>query len=465
MAPSLAALITLSFCAGMLWREQRLHRDASKALWLPFIWMFFNCSRFPGQWLVVLGLPAGVFGPSAEGTPTDAIVFLAITLLGVRVLSRRGFRLQDFVRDNQVITIFLLYCLLAVLWSDMPFVSFKRWIKILGHPVIALVILTDADAVTAIRIVLRRAAILLLPLSLLFIRYFPALGRSYDVWTGIPFISGVTTMKNSLGAVCFLYALFFCWDLLICWKLPDRKLRRKEMFVSSCFLGLAVYLLDISESATSLACFILGAAILVVLSTRFINPRQFIPTFLLILALAGIAEVLFDVRETVIHALGRNTTLTERTDLWDAVFRVPNSSLFGAGFEMFWTGERLAQIGRAIGWEPNQAHSGYIDTYLNLGAVGILLLASWIFAAFKGLQATLIRDRNLGRFGLAFLFSILAYNYTEAAFKAMHPVWTMFFLVSIRCDAFARRIASRARIKGAATKLPGHPVPELVGAT
>ena len=37
------------------------------------------------------------------------------------------------------------YGLLSVLWSDFPLIAGKRWIKTLGHPVMALIILTEPE--------------------------------------------------------------------------------------------------------------------------------------------------------------------------------------------------------------------------------------------------------------------------------------------------------------------------------
>ena len=74
--------------------------------------------------------------------------------------------------------------LLAILWSDFQFVAFKRWIKILGHPIMALVVLTDPDPIEALRRLFKRAAFVLVPMSILFIKYFPEYGRGFDQWTG-----------------------------------------------------------------------------------------------------------------------------------------------------------------------------------------------------------------------------------------------------------------------------------------
>jgi hypothetical protein len=40
-------------------------------------------------------------------------------------------------------------------------------------------------------------------------------------------------------------------------------------------------------------------------------------------------------------------------------------------------------------------------------------------------------DFDFARLRLGFLFAILFYNYTEAAFKAVHLVWTIFHIIAI----------------------------------
>ena len=445
MPPPLATLITLCFCAYMLRREQRLHPTTRGDIWLPLIWMFFLCSRFPAQWLAVFGVSGGFFAPSFDGSPLDAIIFLLLTVLGAKVLQRRGYRLADFIHDNRWIAFFLLYCLLSALWSDMPFVSLKRWIKILGHPVMALVILTQPEPIEAIRSVFRRAAILLLPLSILVIKYYPNISRSYDAWTGIPFISGLTTMKNSLGAVCLLYALFLAWDVMLTWKMPRGRVRTAQLITSGGLFTLAIYLLHLARSATSNACLMLGIATLLVLATGWVNPRYIGGALIATLIVAWASESLFGIYEVAITALGRNTTLTDRTDLWKLVFSMPHNVMFGAGFEMYWTGERVQRIAAIMGWLPNQAHNGYIETYLNLGAIGLFLLCGWIVAAFQKTRVALLKDFYLGQFQLAFFLVILAYNYTEAGFKALQPIWTMFFLISIGCESYRWRRRSNAK--------------------
>ena len=56
---------------------------------------------------------------------------------------------------------FLLYCFIAILWSDFPFVALKRWIKMLGHPIMALILLTEPDSDEAFVRLMKRSAYVL----------------------------------------------------------------------------------------------------------------------------------------------------------------------------------------------------------------------------------------------------------------------------------------------------------------
>jgi len=78
----------------------------------------------------------------------------------------------------------LVFALLSILWSDFPFVSFKRWFRDLGNYLVILVVVSDPNPLEAARTLLRRFCYLLIPLSILLIKYFPYLARQYEVWTG-----------------------------------------------------------------------------------------------------------------------------------------------------------------------------------------------------------------------------------------------------------------------------------------
>ena len=67
--------------------------------------------------------------------------------------------------------------LVSLLWSDFPDVAFKRWTKALGDLVMVLVVLSDREPISAVKRLFSRTEFLLIPLSVLLIKYYPTLGR------------------------------------------------------------------------------------------------------------------------------------------------------------------------------------------------------------------------------------------------------------------------------------------------
>jgi len=161
------------------------------------------------------------------------------------------------------------------------------------------------------------------------------------------------------------------------------------------------------------------------------RPRNVIILAFAGLLLFGTLDILFDLRDTGIQALGRDPTLTDRTFVWADVLKVDNNFLIGTGFESFWLGPRAEALWLKYWWRPNQAHNGYIETFINLGAVGVGLLVVAIAAAFQKIMVTVPKDRYLGPIRFALLVCILILNYTDATFKALHLLYFVFFLIAI----------------------------------
>jgi O-antigen ligase len=430
MPPSIALLLTLAFICFLYWRDSRAENNVSNALWIPLIWFLITGSQFVSQWLSLLGVPVGD-ASLEDGSPIDRVIFFSLILAGAYVLYQRRVTISEFARNNIWLTLFLVYCFAAILWSDFPFVAFKRWIKILGHPIMALVVLTDRNPIEAVRRLFKHATFVLVPMSILFIKYFPEYGRGFDQWTGEGFNRGVTLNKNELGYGCMIFGLFFFWNTLSALKIEDRKKKRSELLLNVGFLASIWWLLSRANSATSLSAMLVGIATILALSLPFIDKR-YVGTFLLLgILIFAAAEITFGVYANVVALLGRNPTLTDRRDVWELALQLQPNALLGAGFESFWLGDRLDKLWSKYWWHPTQAHSGYIETYLNLGVIGVLVLVGLIFATFRKIRLDLIDRFEFGRFRMAFLFAILTYNFTEASFKGVSLVWTVFYLIAI----------------------------------
>ena len=214
MPPPLAAFLTVGFMVFLFRRDIREKPNVSGAFWLPLLWTVIVCSRGLSGWLKIFGLPVTGAISVEEGSPLDAWFYFLLIAVGIYILNKRQVRLSEIVQNNGWIIAFLLYCLISIVWSDFPLVAFKRWIKILGNPIMALIVLTEPDPEEAFKQLMKRCAYVVVPVSILFIKYYPQWGRTYDQWSGVQITNGIAVGKNLLGADCLILGLFFFWYLL-----------------------------------------------------------------------------------------------------------------------------------------------------------------------------------------------------------------------------------------------------------
>jgi O-antigen ligase len=152
----------------------------------------------------------------------------------------------------------------------------------------------------------------------------------------------------------------------------------------------------------------------------------------------AILVVLLGGQGNVAQALGRNPTLTGRTEIWAAVISMAPNRLVGAGFESFWLGsrvERLAEVFPNLGL--NEAHDGYIEVYLQLGWVGLGLIGLILIDGYRRSVKTFRREPALGSLLLAYILAAITYNVTEAGFRMLHPNWVFFLLAVIEASSIA----------------------------
>ena len=431
------AFVCIVGIVGLFALERDKEARTSKALWIPVAWLFINCSRPASLWLEAFGLRGFSVARTAqvyvEGSPVDAAVFSFLLIAGFIVLAHRTQQLIPLFGRMVPILLFFLYCALSILWADHPLVAFKHWNKGIGDLVMVLVVLTDPEPAAAFKRVLSRVGFVLLPLSILFIKYYPSLGRSFTP-LGFTMYSGVTMQKNTLGVICLIFGLGFLWRFLAVYR--DREVaRRTQLLIAyGIILAMTLWLLRMSNSMTSISCFVMASALLV-LANRPMMTRRPAVVHILVAAMVGFSlfALFFDTSGDIIKDLGRNPTLTGRTAIWNAVLPLAGNPLIGTGYESFWVGKRLEEF-----WSQNdgalngitEAHNGYLELYLNLGWIGVALLAGVIVLGYPKVIATLRADPQAGSIGLAFFVSEIVYNYTEAGFRMMFPLW-IFFLLAV----------------------------------
>ena len=100
-------------------------------------------------------------------------------------------------------------------------------------------------------------------------------------------------------------------------------------------------------------------------------------------------------------------------------------------------------------WMPNQAHNGFLETYLNLGRIGLLINVGILFIAYKKALKGLEDDYDFAVFSMTMLFIIVVFNQFEAAFKALHIMWFLLLLLSIKYKYDSRKpLTPYSQVKG-----------------
>jgi len=441
---------------GLFWLDRDAHSRPSKGLWIAWAWFLLACSRPLSAWLDLSEVQnRAVSAQLAEGSPTDRAVYTGLLILGIIVLFKRRDRTIKLIRSCLPVALFFGYCLVSLLWSDFPDIAIKRWNKALGDWVMVMIIWTDPNPIDALKRLVARTAYIVIPVSILLIKYFGDIGRSFD-YLGQVHYSGVTREKNTMGSICLLFGLASTWWILDLWR--DKRPGRSRCLTAQCvILGMIVWMFTILDAMTSLSCFFLAQVVLLVSSFKAVRKNKvFIHCLILLVIAVPVAVAILGFSPGTLQQLGRNPTLTDRTGIWEGVIRLTPNRLLGAGFESFWIGPRVDRLVSEVTrwWVPNQAHSGYIETYANLGWLGVAGLAVVIVWGYGKIIEIWRKNQTAASLMLAWFVAGVIYNLTEAAFfRMMIPVW-LFFLIAITVPRGGGKVSRRRVLSSVSNEVP-----------
>jgi O-antigen ligase len=421
MPPQLALVLCAGTVTLFLWHERRESRGVSFAAWIPALWMLAISSKPLAYWF-------GISGSNESGSALDRILLTGLGIAAIAVLVRRRFDWVRVLRRHGWLVMLLFYMLASILWSDIPLIAARRWAREVVVVIMGLVILSEADPRQTLVSVLRRSAYILVPASLLLIKYYPSLGVDYGRWSGEEMWTGVTLHKNTLGRLCFISAFFLLWSLYSRWHQSSERGARKRSWADFGVLLMTFFLLrgpGNAYSATSLGTLATGIVLFLALAwMRRMNwslPRAIVLSLVLLLLGLGVSTpyVAGGILGRMTGALGRDATFTGRTDTWEELVVVVNQHpLVGSGFGSFWTTARRDY------YEMSHGHNGYLDVLLELGAFGLLLYASWLVSLAWRLTPVLDRDFEWASFGVCLVVMGLMYNVTESALSSFNEQMT-----------------------------------------
>jgi O-antigen ligase len=395
--------------------ERAESRGVTRASWLPTLWYMSISTRSLGMWF-------GVTSESNEaGSPLDQWFLLAVTVAGVAVVAYRRFDWRRALQRNAWLLALLGYMLISTFWSEITMISLRRWVREAIVLVMPLVIMSDPRPRETLESVLRRCTYVLVPFSLLLIKYYPGLGILYP--HGVRMWTGVTTHKNSLGCLCMIAAFFLLWRLHRRWREDDSTGGKLTPWADVSVLAIAGILLngeDGGYSATALAALAVGVGSFTGLlwlrkRTQAVPWVALLAVLLILIAFGATAPLTGGSNVAVFSgSLGRTDNLTGRTDLWAALLpTIEDRPLFGYGFGSFWT------TARREFYDMSHGHNGYLDVMLDLGIVGLAFCVGWLLSCARKLHCVLAENYGWASFGICILLMAVVYNTTEPALSSL----------------------------------------------
>jgi exopolysaccharide production protein ExoQ len=202
-------------------------------------------------------------------------------------------------------------------------------------------------------------------------------------------------------------------------------------------LGLSILLLLLSASTSSfLNLVILVMAFFIFQTFRWPN-KVIIPMLIILTILGQCLYLLLSSNANVLFAaLGKDTTLTGRTQLWPFVMEmIWKHPWFGYGYGGFWQGwnGESAYIWRAVGWTPTHPHNGFLALWLDLGLLGLGLFFLGFWRSY--LQAlTWVRKSKtvVDLWPLLYMTYVVLINIAETSLLSSNNItWILYVAVSL----------------------------------
>lgn len=345
-----------------------------------------------------------------------------------------------FKKDKSIWLIWLLILIicLSYFWSAFPSESFRYSIYAVGTTLFGLYLATRYTIQEQI-VIFSWTFGLIVVLSILFAVALPQYGTMGGVHEGA--WRGIYTHKNIFGLALVPAAIIFYL----------RALSSKSIsWLFWVLLAATVALLVLAGSTGSLVNFAVMVGLC--LAYRLLRWRyELMISAILVGIIASIAVLLwlFDYGglDLILTALGRDATLTGRTDIWryswDMIQLRPWQ---GYGLNAFWHGLEgpSAYVELALTVPVAYAHNGYLDMWLGIGLIGLSAFFVGFFAAAAKAIVWLRKTNTVeGFWPLLFLTYILLSNVAEGSITTMsNHLWAMytatfFSLIIVRDNVYS----------------------------
>lgn len=368
--------------------------------------------------------PAGVDqADPTEGGGTYALLVYAMFGSIYLITAYKLYYSRDLLRymPNRLFYLMLLYAFASIAWSDYPLVTFKKEILTIGTTLFG-VYLASKFRFVDVLVMTETAFFIMAGLSIAFVIFLPQYGimshRSDELngtWEGVFIHKNILARAMVLEVIIASYLYY--------------SLRIKK-YIFRIFLALV--LIVFSKSGTGiLAVFFIGFLFVPIKILKLKLNHLIVLTISVIIIGVFTMSYLLNSYGEILGLMGKDETLTGRTQLWGMLFLfILKKPFFGYGLSTFWLGNTgpSAIIESFITWEPQYAHNGFIDLTLDFGFVGLTLYLVMFFRYFL-----IYMKKHFGEgkieylWGLLFFAFLFCYNFSESqVLKENNIFWVLF---------------------------------------
>ncbi|MCR9269134.1 MAG: O-antigen ligase family protein [Hyphomonadaceae bacterium] len=324
-------------------------------------------------------------------------------------------------------------CAVSFTWSIEPGLTQRRSLAIFMTTIAGLYLGTRYSWQTMLRAI--ALTWFIIALSSFFTGLLsPSFGRMQEVHVGA--WQGLFYEKNQLGGMMARAALFGAFLIIM-----DRKYRGYWASLVLLSSGLVV----LSTSMTALLGLILGLGVLGLgawMKRGMLTGLATLWVGVLMIA-AGLAVLIF-APELVFQLLGRDMTLTGRTDIWIAlVDYIEQRPLFGYGYGAFWSPDSDPGnwVRETLQWDAPTAHNGWFEVTLALGLVGlVLLILDFLLTVIRAVLASI--GTWTGILALGYCAQFFLFSLSESTSLQQNSIiWVLYVAIAAKLAMRPRGVA------------------------
>jgi O-antigen ligase len=380
-----------------------------------------------------------------ENIPVLRLMWLPVYGLVLGLAVWRAPRLTSFWLPAGMLSLLIFWVFASASWSLDPGTTNRRAMAVAFTTLFGCYFAASFDGKRMAEILATTFLVLALAGLLAAIAY-PKMGVQHDINAGD--WRGLWYEKNQMGAMMVYGALAAMAAILA----GSRHGKRMVFTILLC-----AAMIVMSKSKTSLVVLMIGLCGSLLFAAMRRGPAMAVIVVWLGITVIGAAViVMWLAPELVFQALGKDPSLTGRTDIWAGLLRQSaKAPVTGYGYAVFWTLDSVPAnwIRKETGWLVPTAHNGWLDILAQLGWVGVSLCALVLGGA---LLAGLFRFQKLqdGYWATLFLVIFLLTTFSESFILERNGIaW------ALACAAVARLLGPVLAEHPGSEKAPARPSP------